>query len=112
MQKPKRVNWQDYQGRGNKFRRAYHPDMLTDDGYTVLVKRKLENGSYAAYEPVEVVYDKDFVIEKLIRETIKQLIVNENDLIELIKTGFSQIRKQHQLSLAIWDTPNNDNQSE
>lgn len=112
MQKPKRVNWKDYQGMGNKFRRSFHSDMLTDGGHVVLIKRKLERGSYAAYEPVEVVFDRDFVIQKLTRETILQLVASETDLIELVKESYKEIKKQHQLKLSIWENAANDTESE
>lgn len=95
----KRYQWDEYRGMGNRLKKGYNPLMLTDDGYIVAKEQKLTRGNYPEYQAVEIVYDKSFVLAKLLKETIEPLAITETAMIELVSEAYKQIKgKQQQLT--------------
>ncbi len=78
------VSWREL--RGNKYHRALHPAMLTDNGYSVTVKAKTLESNIYPTKFVVLKYDRDYVKSWLTTKVIKPLanygLINTSKLLK------------------------------
>jgi len=86
--------WDEFNGMGNRLKRGLNPMMLTEQGLTVSKRQKLTRGEYAEYRNISIVYDRRFVITKLIKEVIEPLGVKESVMLEILAQAYKEIRSK------------------
>ena len=72
---------------GNKFIVGFHPSMLSDDGYRKQQRIRITGQDFKSM--FNVIYDREYVIERIIRFVCKPLFcLGKQRIIQLIETAW------------------------